>query len=1804
MTKQKQRDHNTVVLCHWRSEEAQRRLLAFFWATPGMETQQADALTAAVARKALGGQLSVQQRKALSLLPDASLASLESKLFNNAHAVTWIPVPLREDDNLGEVRKKVASALDVQDEKQIYMWFDDRSHPKSRKKEAGPVVVSQEIAAQAMKEKDMISRAELLSCILKLCGDKKTRGRISEKYLSSKTARNDVLTAWQAVNFTYGIISEFAATYSVCRPLDFRYAVDGHEVIICANPISDISIDANLVMGDGTPRHVYSLVSLDGITLEATCGGSLEQLTSGNYALNVCTAYDVMKWVRSTVHPWRPDRERLYFNGYVHQFFPFMPDFTGMGELRLEQSKPTPVHALAPLIARENVLREWERLAATVTDKQIATFDETAWSYAQVRSNEVNSNRHVDLSDVFNIFHVSQSVPLTIFYDGTSTIYKLYTPDVISKKVPESKVSSWIQKKPQQKSDEPYMQFIVKMQIVEGITSYGKIIIWPDLAYEIRQNFPLISGSSDKEFQLSMDQINDAVIKPLRHLLSGRPLRFPSPDLSLTHTQHMSFNHLSSRINNAVVTAFLRSRTHRIPSLKAMATMARQEMASLLDVVHLSPSMLLLRMRRVDAMARLQTIDGVIRGMQEEPTEAIVAHLMDAFGMSHEEAERQVNDWTTDYSMNLELGHASAFGRGKGAKDAQDLLLPAAARGGATHRGGAVIVRILPPAKNTGSKVIIEGISNTHCVLRIQRTLLALVAAAGGWVKRDANSTRSRDDTSSTWTDDNTDMTSAGDLDLEEVQQQLESELTSLLSGRENAADGNSIRQTETSEDELGDEEEDSGNANKMILNKLYQADPELFKIKLSNGSRYSSVCGKVDARQPIVISAEDKANIDKVSPGSYNGYVRAGSSLERAERNYFICPDVWCPKSRVSMTMAQFKKQGEKCPSPAVEETPIVLQAKYWESRQKYPGFLESRHHPDGLCMPCCFRKPQHKVKECTIANPALVASDVTDKNNTSAAMTVEAEAPSDEASNRYIRSNVLPLGKDMFGLLPAEAHAFFGNRKCGNRDDGSGQIISQTNCFVRRGIENTSQPFLSAVAHVLGVNGGYKEVSQKMLAEVDMHAFLQLSEGATAKELMPALPDIGNHAKLSAFASWLPMQGDYLKQFGLQDIVQLVKSQRKTLMALVSTNAAVCREYVLYDALSKFKSILSDERYVKTHASGLLDLLNLPSKALNPDGINFVVIEGDVHTSSVYAHVSATSRQRMALDRPFAFLVKQGPYYEPLCRIQTKKGDIAADVLISYDSSAAVRSVVDSIRVEPSSKTAQEGVGWGGMLQLLSFLEENVIGQIVDYKFTAIGLITSSLVAVPLQAPCAVLPDRKLQIMYASDVHKLRPKAPVNAIQSMFQRLSALVEDDGFMVQEIVQGKKKEVSHITLRCGFVVPINMSLQSLPLGHYLENLNIVVGLQKHDSRTSFSSYLRRTRENTDRQIRQILSLLQTRSDYMQEYLFLRSSHNPFPLEYRRVRMFNLATQILELQQHHQTGNQLHAPLVENAKVIDRLLYGPDILQDNKGGISVSVHPAPQKPSEFMVVTDTELLQGTLESVLNQNMVAVNKQRSTLKSTALPSNDATISEARSSASSERMVLSMIREDVQAPGAVPRGVSMRLRRDALSVLHGVNVFTLISLINKIFNAASDLKPSQVKKLVENRVIRDIKSHNALPKDLVEHTTLGSKAKRKMEVGECLRKMESQRYAPDIYDVRILSEACRINIIMVDIRSGAKVYSFFGSAASDQCVLLFRHAQGFDAVFGKSKSHYLTFSRSTDVPGILSNIKEAVKKEVRGT
>jgi hypothetical protein len=268
----------------------------------------------------------------------------------------------------------------------------------------------------------------------------------------------------------------------------------------------------------------------------------------------------------------------------------------------------------------------------------------------------------------------------------------------------------------------------------------------------------------------------------------------------------------------------------------------------------------------------------------------------------------------------------------------------------------------------------------------------------------------------------------------------------------------------------------------------------------------YSRSCPWNVRRQPVILTSEEKARIDREHPNSYSHSITYGS--DQSKQYHYICPRYWSLKHNTSLTEEEVKsgKYGSVIPQkakkvPAGANIFEFTDDKYHKDdkgnyKQHYPGFLKKDAHPNGLCVPCCFAqwdKPSQtsrrqecetKQHEVLRTETTVAAAEATAAADTPAPVS-EAETPiaapalppapvetvkiNEMKDDRILSSDKFPLENNRWGYLPVQVQKFLfsDSRNCQVSLKNTA-IKKDTPCLLRRGVEtNNHQSFVSAMAY-----------------------------------------------------------------------------------------------------------------------------------------------------------------------------------------------------------------------------------------------------------------------------------------------------------------------------------------------------------------------------------------------------------------------------------------------------------------------------------------------------------------------------------------------------------------------------------------------------------------------------------------------------------------------------------------------------------------------------------------------------------------
>ena len=243
-------------------------------------------------------------------------------------------------------------------------------------------------------------------------------------------------------------------------------------------------------------------------------------------------------------------------------------------------------------------------------------------------------------------------------------------------------------------------------------------------------------------------------------------------------------------------------------------------------------------------------------------------------------------------------------------------------------------------------------------------------------------------------------------------------------------------------------------NDDKYVLRRLQRYDNKLFKFTAKKFVQYARICSKTQEQQPLVLPYDPTTN-PKIKPESYTYFVRTGSNPNK--QYYYFCPKVWCPFCLIPIFIEDVKNiksrmtKSGKCQTgicPNGDHQVMIFASQYFEglSKERYPGFIEPSKHPEGYCLPCCYKKPHNdpQYKDFVLFKRCLGE-----------------EVQMTEVDSYYILGREkIPLEENRYGILPFYIGMFF-KTTC-----DTGYLDYGHECFLRHGINQIMKPsFLYAL-------------------------------------------------------------------------------------------------------------------------------------------------------------------------------------------------------------------------------------------------------------------------------------------------------------------------------------------------------------------------------------------------------------------------------------------------------------------------------------------------------------------------------------------------------------------------------------------------------------------------------------------------------------------------------------------------------------------------------------------------------------------
>lgn len=1323
-----------------------------------------------------------------------------------------------------------------------------------------------------------------------------------------------------------------------------------------------------------------------------------------------------------------------------------------------------------------------------------------------------NTQKDVDLAVLFNDFVTSEDVPF-VKYKAYTNIYHKAHKKLLANAVEARDFEKWYAVTNFKMQDNTYIVFKIRC----SGDNFASLILNSRMQIDIRFNFLVKDQQKLHTVTKHFHNINK-VIQEI-----GKGVNLPLlPAQAIDLTNEFSIHRLVTFNESALDV--------RVSKANA-ETFVRNKMFQYFDVLpDEAANVLRLQYKKVDNFGKSENITFFIQRLvySKEPKAAIIAKVVEFYGISEDDAEEEYDKW--------EL---------QGQDEKNDKLK--------YEVYVEVKLRFNSPVD---IRYIISGATSVKMNERINHLIGHLLAASTSKskeTKKDAEAKKLlQEEVHKSPVAVVPIAPPGGDDDDDDWMAELEA------IEKEFAPPAAAIE-----EPQQGFVEDDGKIKLKGFVKRMLDAaDRDLFNYKSEKKKRhdYASICGWVDRRQPVVISAAEKKEIDTKYPGAYEGFVKTGSTASLEAKNFYICPKIWCPKSRVAVSPDMYREKGAGvCPKG---EDPILFESKsYWGlgdkalNRPHHPGFLDKHIRNDGLCLPCCFKIPptegnRNKQRE-ELCVPKSEQVDGTD-------------AVVDElvGTEKYIKnSSYFPLEIGRFGLVPNDIKAFLRKPNCGSRHNGTGLMTDKTDCYLRKGIYHGNQSFVHCMISLLENTsiGTYKEFIAALNKNLTLQMFMSIENGKILKLFIDRTKSIFSD-DFKEFREWFLKDDSYVSRFNLTKLKgELQKHQKFT--KEMSFYKDVIREFMIYYSYKNFMSYMNTHDIEKDHRI-LLDLFNICTDWLNVNEYNFVVLDVDKE-GRVYIDcaLNRDTDQFVNKKAPFIFLMRQSRYYEPFVHVKTSTNE---DVKTHYKFDIAdenhpmIRKMISFYYKNCSAAKASSNVSKTTDIDIPILLESKGYKPkyyVIDYDFRLTGVILLNNLYVPFFSKRDIFALKGLKFVYSTDIVTFKCTDTLANIRKVYDLLKREYGDFYRISEEDVEGEI--VRSIKLGNGNVVPVNTKTVNSRM--FLDDIFEFTGEQETDARLYDMNIVL----SQNKEIKESLDKLEEMMDdkTRMEIMFLKDNRNPLPNAYKREKIISLL------------GNYLSSNVPKNLvmKITDTILN--KFFEARK----TSLKRFQQRPNEILFDYN-DIQDGRLAEVIER---AQNPYRLFHKKLNDVLDNYIVDD--SEEGGEDFSFFINKESVFNDVPVKYGtIQYRKILKDFAVLQNDKdiVYKLISDVSRVTSQKA-LTIETLKGIVKTNITKD---YTAKMLGVLESNPSFAHHLKKLRIKvptleAVMGIIDSMYYRPSFYELKILARAANVNIVVIGRQT-------------------LKNPQGlFEVIYTKSQ-HYLMLIQSFDRSNVVDNYQIIVK------
>ena len=1391
-------------------------------------------------------------------------------------------------------------------------------------------------------------------------------------------------------------------------------------------------------------------------------------------------------------------------------------------------------------------------------------------NFLHIQGNNMGIQKSYSLDYLFDKFQTTNDVPFMKLKTPTNIFYKVHKQSLVS--IPTDDITTKWTKTSASKDTSTSIAFKIKLDLANGEALYASFTLHSDMSYVIKLTVALKHKQTAQDITGYLPKFNK-VIKDIEHIF-GKDAYIP-----LIHLDILTVSRDSDVVN---IVQLITSNTLDVKDTalhyKNFAPLISTKMYPYFGIIETKdPNILYLQFKCVNNYAKFSNIESFITLNRRLPHNDLVQTLVSTFLISVDEAEKEISAW-----QSVNQGDDTkrfVFHRWR-ANDGDFVTIK---------------IRLNNPVD---MRYLINGAQDMETVDMINNLLLKLVVLSGKTKKVSSKSKdqalyddtltgmESLDKRSDVDNKDPIQNDDSGQLEFELEEQtaeddiddaffaddfaELEKEFTASTSAqvppqdmRDNSQEAaikspKAPKSPHKSSNSADEDENGDINLKGYFLNKLKEADPNLFAYQRPHDRKdYATLCQKSVMRQPVVVSHQELDKIQKDFPNAIQGYVKSGSTPELEQTNRYICPKVWCPKSRVALSFQDYVKYGRKCPYPEVKEKPIVFESKYYGTgdvgiqKDRYPGFLDSFAHPDQYCLPCCFklaakegnRNKSRKDKcENKFSEPSKESGIPEQQENVVGATD---DATKDAPFDKYILGeNTSPLDMNRFGLLPADLVKFLEQENLqGNHRDGTGTMKATTVALLRKGIRQSKNSFLEAVAEVLdntSIASG-TDIIKIVLNHLDVATFLSLENGRIMKMFVDTSRHMYQRERFEEFYHWFKKQSKYISQMNLHNLLREmddVIAKKDFIVNIdehVQHHQEMLREYIIYNAFQNFRAFLENENIPKEHIV-LQDLIvNKLQHVINVNRYNFVVLNYDIEKQQLFVHCSVNQEKSLDTNYPLVLLIKRNAYYEPIYYVKNREGS-GIDMTPLLDMRSTTPAIKQFLTFIVKNCKHVEVSMLRSIKTYLASIGHKVKYTVLDYGYKSCGFVIDKNLYIPLPVRFDMYYEGGIKYMYINDVAKLRCTLDLQKVKGVFQALETFTGQSFYGFKSWVTNKGRTIgcmlrghesgSGDELDMPVFIPLHLKKTEINMQlAFVNGLHIFVGYQDQDERGKHLEPYQRGWQRISLLTNRLRQYIQQNVDLQRQVSFILDKHNPLPMVFKQHKMRELISSYLS-----------DIELTEG-DIYMMLMY-------LKEGHNYDVYKVRSRRFAF---TDNELFFDHFDIRAGKLMDAAEHAKNpylALMSMMETNFEPDVSFVDESFDSFEDVIGSMDDRVDVPvkwrrlmpgfKVVKNKEKERSSQDAYGPDVVLQWFKRLAKQVKHLSALSDIAYHTVRR---NEIINSVRKGET--DKLMENPWTGAYFKRTMKpptMDNILEAMTSMHYYPSILDIQIISKLAYINVVLI--------------------------------------------------------------------